>query len=181
MSIVTKTGDKGETSLFGGDRVPKDATRIEAYGTVDELNALIGVIVADARLSEQIRPHLQSLQHLLFRMGADLATPLSKKEKVERMSDQHVAEIELAIQDLEVLLPAQKTFILPGGSQVAAFLHLARAVCRRAERLVVKLHREEGINTQAIIFLNRLSDYLFLLARKVNVDTGKGDIEVRYE
>ena len=180
MSIVTKTGDTGETGLFGGQRLPKDHPRIEAYGTVDELNAVLGIILSFKELPGSIQKRLTEIQHLLFRVGADLATPLSKKEKVDRIGEKHVAGIEVLIQQLETSLPEQTKFILPGGSESASFLHLARTVCRRAERLIVKMKSEEEINEQILILLNRLSDYLFLLARKVNSELGVADVEVEY-
>jgi cob(I)alamin adenosyltransferase len=181
MSIVTKTGDKGETGLFGGDRVAKDATRIQAYGTVDELNALLGVVLSQEAVPLQGRRQVETIQHLLFRLGADLATPQNKTAKQDRINADHIAEMEMAIAELEKMLPEQTAFLLPGGCRASAFLHLARTVCRRAERHVVKLRREEEINVEVIIFLNRLSDYLFLLARKVNIEAGVAEEQVRYE
>jgi cob(I)alamin adenosyltransferase len=180
MSIVTKTGDDGTTGLYGGQRVPKDSARLHAYGTVDELNTILGIVLADEELTDQIRTQLTQVQHLLFRMGGDLATPLDLKSKVDRMGIQHVGQIELWIKEIESSLPPQRRFILPGGTPAAAHLHHARAVCRRAERWMVQLKRGEPINEQAMVFMNRLSDYLFLLARKINAGTGKGDIEVSY-
>ncbi len=180
MSIVTKGGDTGETGLFGGKRVSKDSARIEVYGTVDELNAVIGMVLAEEELQGKARTQLTALQHLLFRLGGDLATPLELDAKRDRVLGEHVAEIELAIQGLEDSLPPQTAFVLPGGCRVSALLHLARTVCRRAERLVVRLRRDEPINDQVLICLNRLSDYLFLLARRMNHDLSDGDTEVRY-
>ena len=180
MSIVTKTGDHGETGLYGGKRLPKDHPRIEAYGTVDELNAVIGCVLAQTGLTETMATQLTHLQHLLFRVGADLATPMESKAKTQRIEPEHVAELEKEIDALESSLAPQQTFILPGGSEAAALLHLARTVCRRAERCLVHLKAQEPVNEQVLIFLNRLSDYLFLLARKANADTGTGDVEVRY-
>ncbi len=180
MSIVTKTGDKGTTGLFGGGRVPKNSPRLHAYGTVDELNAAIGVALTSADLSGALRVQLTSIQHLLFRVGGDLATPLAVKEKQERVGDDHIRMIEEWIAVLESSLPPQRQFILPGGSVVAAHLHLARTICRRAERWVCALGEKEVLNPCVQICLNRLSDYLFLAAREGNRTAGVGDSDVRY-
>jgi cob(I)alamin adenosyltransferase len=168
MKIYTKTGDKGETALFGGERVPKDAQRIEAYGSVDELNCVLGVI-------RSLKPHaavdkiLGKIQHQLFELGADLATPIAHQSPlIPRIKRTHVAPLEKTIDALETKLQPLKTFILPGGSVVAAHLHLARTVCRRAERSVVRLSRNEDIGDSVIIYLNRLSDLLFVMARYAN-------------
>lgn len=180
MSIVTKTGDKGTTGLFGGERVPKHSPRIEAYGTVDELNAVIGVVLTCVDLPETLRDHLLQIQHSLFRVGGDLATPLTKKEKEDRVGPEHVTVLEEWINTLESSLPAQRQFILPGGSPAAAHLHLARTVCRRAERRVTLLMNAELINPIVQVYLNRLSDYLFIAAREANRASGAGDVEVKY-
>ncbi len=180
MSIVTKTGDKGTTGLFGGARLPKHAPRIEAYGTVDELNAAIGVAIACPDLPADIRGNLTTVQHALFRVGGDLATPLSKKEKEDRVGPEHVQLLEQWITALEASLPAQQKFILPGGSPAAAHLHFSRTVCRRAERRVTALAAAEEINPQVQVYLNRLSDYLFIAAREANRAAGAGDCEVQY-
>jgi cob(I)alamin adenosyltransferase len=180
MSIVTKTGDKGTTGLFGGKRVPKHNARIEAYGTVDELNAVLGMVIVDTELPPSAKEKLIALQHLLFRLGADLATPMETKEKVKRMDIEHITQLETWVNDIESSLPPQTSFILPGGSAPSAHLHLARTVCRRAERKVVQLGSIEDINTHALVFLNRLSDYLFVLARKVNAELGVKDSKVEY-
>jgi cob(I)alamin adenosyltransferase len=169
MKIYTKTGDKGETALFGGERVPKDALRIEAYGSVDELNSIIGVI-------RSLKPHrsidntLGKIQHQLFELGADLATPAAYHSPlIPRIKKSHSASLEKVIDALEKKLHPLKTFILPGGSVIAAQLHLARTVCRHAERNVVRLSRNEDIGDAVIIYLNRLSDLLFVMARYANV------------
>jgi cob(I)alamin adenosyltransferase len=180
MSIVTKTGDRGETALFGGKRVQKDDLRIETYGTVDELNAVLGLVLAEPDLPHPARIQLTAIQHLLFRLGGDLATPHDVASKQERMSVDHVGELEMAVQELERSLPPQKAFLLPGGCRVSALLHLARTVCRRAERQAAALKRKEPLNENAFVFLNRLSDYLFLLARRMNIDMGGEDTEVQY-
>ena len=181
MKIYTKTGDEGETSLFGGMRVPKDAARVRAYGDVDELNAAIGVAMA-------LEPHefesalLQTIQRDLFTVGAELATPdPAKMHKALNRSGaaiggSDVAALEDVIDKHEAKLKPLKNFILPGGTPKAAAFHLARTVCRRAERSVVTLSRDEQINRGIIQYLNRLSDLLFVLARAVNQQTGQPDI-----
>lgn len=168
MKIYTKTGDQGDTSLFGGQRVPKDALRIEAYGTVDELNSMLGIVRADnsdARIDEILR----SIQDRLFEVGADLATPRSRDhDAIRRFEPQDAEPLERLIDDLDANLEQLMSFIIPGGSAVAARLHFARTICRRAERAVVRLSRNEDIGEGTIIYLNRLSDLLFVLARYAN-------------
>lgn len=180
MSIVTKTGDTGETSLYGGRRVRKDDARIHAYGTVDELNAVIGLVLAEDPLPAGIRSQLTHVQHLLFRVGGDLATPMAQMAKQQRVADAHTDEIGGWIADLERELPPQMGFILPGGMRVSALLHLARTVCRRAERHVVELSTHEELNPQILILLNRLGDYFFIVARQTNAAAGVKDVEVEY-
>jgi cob(I)alamin adenosyltransferase len=177
MTIVTKTGDKGTTGLFGGARAPKSSPRIHAYGTVDELNALLGVILAEPDVAATLRERLLRVQRLLFTVGADLATP-DLAQKVKRVEAAHVHELEEWITPLENVLPALQKFILPSGSRLGSLLHLARTVCRRAERWVVTLGETETINRDAQIYLNRLSDYLFLAAREANLATGAKETEV---
>jgi cob(I)alamin adenosyltransferase len=173
MKIYTKTGDKGSTSLFGGKRTPKDSLRIEAYGTVDELNSALGIARA-------LNPKLDldeiigRLQNELFVLGADLATPMgTKSSHVQRILSEHVAELEKSIDWLDARLQPLSTFVLPGGSQLASQLHLARTICRRAERFVVKLARKEKTGPFCIVYLNRLSDLLFVMARFANYSDGK--------
>lgn len=180
MSIVTKTGDKGETGLFGSQRVPKDSARIEAIGAVDELNALIGCILAE-EMPETIRTGLVRIQHTLFTCGADLATPEGTNDRAKRVQEAHVQELEVWMHRLETIVPPLTAFILPGGSKNGSLLHYARAVCRRAERRVVTLSHQETLNPQLQIYLNRLSDLLFLLAREVNLDKKHPEITVFYE
>lgn len=180
MSIVTKTGDGGTTGLYGGQRVAKDHERICATGDIDELNAVLGMVIAASGLSQELQDQLTQLQHLLFRVGGDLATPLDKKEKQDRVSQEHVGLIEGWISVMEKDLPTQKSFILPGGSSAAAHLHLARTVCRRAERSLVALQKKEQVNLQVPVFINRLSDYLFLAARTANHQAGVSDVDVQY-
>jgi cob(I)alamin adenosyltransferase len=167
MKIYTKTGDQGVTSLMGGKRVGKDSLRIEAYGTVDELNAVLGVCRVhneDIFLGEIF----MILQKCLFRLGADLATPVGEKYDVPRVTDNLVLQMEQWIDAMDEKLPPLKNFILPGGSELAAHLHVARTVCRRAERCAVFLRREEDIGEMPVRFLNRLSDLLFVMARYAN-------------
>lgn len=172
MKIYTKTGDKGDTSLFGGQRVPKDALRIEAYGTIDELNSILGRVQAessDKRISEIIA----TVQKELFALGADLATPRSAPSKlVRRFEPKDAHTLEKLIDGLESRVKPLKSFILPGGSTIAAQIHVARTVCRRAERTVVRLSRNEDIGTGIMVYLNRLSDLLFVLARYANQAAG---------
>ncbi len=168
MKIYTKTGDKGETSLFGGQRVSKDEPRIEAYGTVDELNTVIGSARAFNE-NERIDAILSDLQRRLFVLGADLATPTSAaKTTVPRISGDDIASLEKQIDEIEGELSPLRAFILPGGSKTAALLHNARTVCRRAERCVVSLKRKSEASEESLVFLNRLSDFLFVLARFAN-------------
>jgi cob(I)alamin adenosyltransferase len=167
MKIYTKTGDDGTTGLFAGGRVTKTHARVEAYGTVDELNSVIGVARAH-------KPHqdewLRRVQNDLFHLGSDLATPLDADAAwVVRLPPEAVKWLEGRIDEMADVLPPLKNFVLPGGCPAAAHLHVARTVCRRAERLVVHLtEQEEAINPNALIYLNRLSDFLFTLARFEN-------------
>ena len=167
MKIYTKTGDTGDTSLFGGQRVPKTNTRIDAYGTVDELNSQIGMALS-LGVHSKIEPCLQKIQDELFVLGADLATPPSKKAKIERISSNHIQNTETRIDEFEEELDPLQFFIHPGGTPGAASLHVARTVCRRAERSCIKSQYHETVNPEVIIYLNRLSDLLFVLARFEN-------------
>ena len=168
MKIYTRTGDGGDTSLFGGKRVPKDSLRIEAYGTVDELNSVIGVC-RSLNAAKEIDSILDEIQHDLFTLGADLAAPKeSTRKPVKRIQPSDIQRLERHIDDIDPKLDELKKFILPGGSRSAAMLHVARAVCRRAERLHTQLVRKEKTGDQPLIYLNRLSDLLFVLARWVN-------------
>lgn len=171
MKIYTKKGDKGGTSLFGGDLVHKSSSRIEAYGTVDELNSLLGLALSQA-LSEEGTNALKNIQEHLFVLGADLATPLSSKTRIERIGENEIRYLEQSIDEMEEALPPLKNFILPGGSQPGATLHVARTVCRRAERAVVQCSEEEEISELTITYLNRLSDFLFVAARFENKYAG---------
>jgi cob(I)alamin adenosyltransferase len=174
MKIYTKTGDGGETGLFGGQRVPKDALRVHAYGTVDECNAALGLARA-AGLDPALDELLAQVQAQLFVVGADLATP-GESAHIPRVGEAEVAFLERAIDELGEALEPLRQFILPGGTAGAAQLHLARTVCRRAERWVVSLAQAEPINGQALIYLNRLSDFLFVVARAANARAGVPDV-----
>ncbi|MEZ5357811.1 MAG: cob(I)yrinic acid a,c-diamide adenosyltransferase [Candidatus Zixiibacteriota bacterium] len=175
MKIYTKTGDGGETGLWGGTRVGKDNARIHAYGTVDECNAILGVARTFGAPAE-FDARLERLQNILFIVGADLATPSDATTAIDRISPADTALLESWIDDYEAELPKLKQFILPGGKELAAYLHLARTVCRRAERWVVELAGQENINPDALTFLNRLSDFLFVAARMANHQSGVNDI-----
>lgn len=177
MKIYTKTGDDGTTGLFGGDRVRKDTLRIAAYGTVDELNSFVGLV--SASLPTELEPVcsiLNTIQNDLFVAGADLATPLSAKPVVPRTSPEEISELERFIDQLEEDLEPLKTFILPGGTVAAAHAHVARTVCRRAERCCVSLAAVEEINGLVTVYLNRLSDLLFVISRWINLKNGNSDI-----
>lgn len=174
MKIYTRTGDEGETGLWGGVRVPKDAARVHAYGTVDECNAAIGVVRA-AGVDPALDAFLARVQHDLFIVGSDLATP-GEAEHVPRIGAEAVTALEEAIDDLEAGLEPLRQFILPGGTPAAAHLHLARTICRRAERWVVTLSHSETVNPQVGVYLNRLSDLLFVAARSANARAGVADV-----
>src|SRR5215471_19239696 len=167
--VYTKSGDAGETSLVDGSRVSKADLRVAAYGDVDELNSLLGIARIDLA-DTQLDSALGKIQNELFIVGADLASPLSVQ--VPRVSEDHVAELEQLIDLLLEELEPLREFILPGGAQLGATLHLARTVARRAERSVVALGAQSGINEQALIYLNRLSDLLFVMARVANRRAG---------
>ncbi|MCE9591662.1 MAG: cob(I)yrinic acid a,c-diamide adenosyltransferase [Planctomycetes bacterium] len=178
MKLYTKRGDDGGTDLFGGGRVGKDSSRVEAYGDVDELNSVIGVALAACR-HEAIGAVLRALQARLFELGADLATPRreGKADVVARVGPEQVAEAEGWIDAAWAPLPPMKNFVLPGGTELAARLHVARSVCRRAERRCVALLRDEPmVGRDAVIYINRLSDLLFTLARRANQLDGVGDV-----
>ncbi|SMO56403.1 cob(I)yrinic acid a,c-diamide adenosyltransferase [Fodinibius sediminis] len=169
MKIYTKRGDSGRTSLFGGQRVSKSEQRIQAYGTVDELNSFLG-LAASYELSDHGRQRIKKIQRMLFVLGADLATPSSSQTRIERTSQEDVEFLEEAIDEMEQELDPLKNFILPGGSQAGATLHIARTICRRAEREVVACQQAENskVSDLSIRFLNRLSDFLFVMARYEN-------------
>ncbi len=180
VKIYTRVGDDGETALFGGGRVRKDDLRVEAMGTVDELNAALGVVRATLEHggtpTGELEELLAGLQHRLFDLGAELATPRPSEHGIESVSDAHVAALEAAIDQFDAPLEPLRAFILPGGCLAAAHLHLARCVCRRAERRLVQLAAAEPIRGELIRFLNRLSDLLFVLARAANHFAGRPDV-----
>lgn len=175
MKIYTKTGDTGETGLFAGPRVRKDHPRIDAYGTVDELNAVLGLVRTEP-LAPGLDLLLDRVQNELFDLGAELATPDAERHGLRIIGAQQVAALEVAIDTYEGHLKPLHVFILPGGTRTAALLHLARTVCRRAERLVVLLSASESIANELVVYLNRLSDLLFVLARWANFDAQVSDV-----
>jgi cob(I)alamin adenosyltransferase len=177
--IYTKTGDQGQTGLGDGSRVAKDDARVAAYGTVDELNAVLGLLLsASPPEHPELKDLLRSLQNDLFDVGADLCLPPAAEEKpgqVLRVRPEQAQRLETAIDRYNADLAPLRTFVLPGGTSAAAWCHLARTVCRRAERDVVTLMRSAAVNPQVLIYLNRLSDLLFVLARVCN-DNGRQDV-----
>ena len=182
MKLYTRTGDDGKTALFSGDRVGKDHPRIEAYGTVDELNACLGLALAavagEDEVSTDLRKDLAQIQSRCFDLGADLATPEGARnaDKVGRFVDGDVELMESLIDRYTEAAPEIKYFVLPGGTEVAARLHLARTVCRRAERLMVHLGHGEPVTAQAVQWINRLSDLLFAMSRAANHSAGVADV-----
>lgn len=176
MRIYTRTGDAGETGLFSGARVSKDAARVEAYGAVDEANSFIGLLRAEP-LAADVDAVLKQVQNDLFDLGSDLATPLDgrKADAVPRIEERHVKALEEAIDRFDAELPRLRSFILPAGPRAAALAHAARSVVRRAERRTVSLARAERISPETIRYLNRLSDLLFVIARLVAHRAGAGD------
>ena len=170
MKIYTKTGDKGFTSLIGGTRVAKHHIRIESYGTVDELNSYIGLI-GDQDIALHDKQILKQIQDRLFTIGSSLASDSEKSRMI--IPDLHTGDIELLEKEMDTMneqLPELRHFILPGGSNAVSYCHIARCVCRRAERITVHLAEESAVDEKVIIYLNRLSDYLFTLARKIGHD-----------
>ncbi|WP_234735394.1 cob(I)yrinic acid a,c-diamide adenosyltransferase [Tellurirhabdus bombi] len=173
MKIYTRTGDTGETSLIGGTRVSKADLRIDTYGTVDELNAHIGLL-RDQEVNESRRNELKEIQDRLFTIGAELATEPEKKSRkpLPVILDSDVDVLEEAMDRMDADLPPLRNFVLPGGHQSVSFCHLARTVCRRAERLVAALSNADPVDPLIIKYLNRLSDYLFVLGRKMTQELG---------
>ena len=170
MKIYTKTGDAGTTSLFGGKRVSKADLRIESYGTVDELNSWMGV-VRDQEINGGRKDILLAIQDRLFTIGSMLATePGNTKVKIPTLAETDTLDLEKEIDAMEATLPPMRSFVLPGGHTSVSFCHVTRTVCRRAERLVIRLHTEEPVNPLVIKYLNRLSDYLFVLSRKMAIE-----------
>lgn len=177
MKIYTKTGDKGTTSLVGGTRVPKTHIRLEAYGTVDELNSHLGLL-GTYLLDEEDKAFLQQVQDRLFAVGSHLATDREKTglRAASVISAEQVEVLEREIDRLDGLLPPLSAFILPGGSRGAAVGHICRTICRRAERRILALAEQVEISPELLAYVNRLSDYLFVLSRKMNQDDKKGEI-----
>jgi cob(I)alamin adenosyltransferase len=167
--VYTRTGDDGTTGLIGGDRVGKDSARIESYGTVDELNATVGLVrtaLARSKARDRLEPILRRVQNELFNLGAELATADDdRRARLPAVEARHVTRLEEEIDALNEGLPELRSFILPGGGETSSFLHLARTVCRRAERVVVHLSRTETVGPHAATYLNRLSDALFVFGR----------------
>jgi cob(I)alamin adenosyltransferase len=172
--IYTRGGDKGETSLGDGSRVPKLDCRIGAFGTVDELNAALGVVLAEGGLPERLREPLERIQNDLFDVGADLSVPFGVGDRL-RVDQPHVDRLEQLCDDFNSELPPLKSFVLPGGTPAAARLHVARTTCRRAERDALTAEAENGINPLVLAYLNRLSDFLFIAARWANADAGRDE------
>jgi cob(I)alamin adenosyltransferase len=177
MKIYTKTGDKGLTSLIGGTRVPKSSLRIDCYGTVDELNSYVGVL-RDQEVNAPRREVLKEIQDRLFTIGAHLATDPAK-DTHQRIPDLHaedVALLEAEMDRMDKVLAPLREFVLPGGHQAVSFGHVARCVCRRAERLVIHLSEESPVEDLVVMYLNRLSDYLFVLSRAMAHDLGVAEV-----
>lgn len=172
MKIYTKTGDKGYTSLIGGTRVPKYHLRIETYGTVDELNSYIGLI-RDQDLADELSTLLKEIQDRLFTIGSSLASdPEKSRMQIPDLKDEDISLLESKMDQMTADLPELRHFILPGGDTTASFCHIARCICRRAERLAVHLAENSFVDEKVIIYLNRLSDFLFTLARKITFEKG---------
>ncbi|MBZ0327842.1 MAG: cob(I)yrinic acid a,c-diamide adenosyltransferase [Altibacter sp.] len=184
MKIYTKTGDKGTTALFGGTRVPKHHIRIESYGTVDELNSYLGLI-RDQQIAEYYKKLIMHIQDRLFTLGAILATDPRKatlksgKERlnIPKISEANITRLENEIDQMNELLPPMTNFVLPGGHTTVSYCHIARCVCRRAERLATLLHEQEPVDDRVLMYLNRLSDFLFVLARKLTYDLQAEEIK----
>ena len=174
--IYTRTGDDGSTGLGDGSRVPKDSARVAAYGTVDELNSTIGMVLACADVPADVREALTQVQHELFDLGGELCIP-----GMAMVQDADIARLESVLDDFNEPLPPLKEFILPGGGMAAACCHLARTVCRRAEREVISLARDEAVRPQAQRYLNRLSDLLFVICRVLARAGGHGEVIWQHE
>lgn len=177
MKIYTKTGDAGNTGLYGGERVSKADARVDAYGLLDETNAALGMVRA-CELSEELDQLLRSVQQDLFNLGAELATPVSHRERLRMtfLGAEHIVALENAIDNFEAKLSPLKAFVLPAGCPAAAALHFARTVSRRAERGVVAVIVEASVRDEVLIYINRLSDLLFVLARVANAQAGCEDV-----
>jgi cob(I)alamin adenosyltransferase len=172
--IYTRAGDAGETSLGDGSRVPKLDCRIGAFGTVDELNAALGVVLAEPALPERLRVPLEGIQNDLFDVGADLCVPFGVTDRL-RIEQAHIDRLERLCDELNAELPPLKSFVLPGGTEAAARLHVARTTCRRAEREALSANEEHEINPLVLAYLNRLSDFLFIAARTANANAARDE------
>jgi cob(I)alamin adenosyltransferase len=176
MKIYTKTGDKGQTSLIGGTRVPKHHIRIEAYGTVDELNSHLGLI-RDQHIDQHSKEILIEIQDRLFTIGSSLASdPEKSRMKIPDLKEEDITLLELQMDKMNETLPEMRSFVLPGGHSTVSYCHISRCVCRRAERLVIHLSEQDYVNDLVIKYLNRLSDYLFVLSRKFTFDLNAEEI-----
>ena len=172
MKIYTKTGDQGQTSLLGGTRVPKYELRIESYGTIDELNSHIGLL-RDQEINNLYSTQLIEVQDRLFTIGSHLAAdPEKRKIKVPPLNEEDIQYLEHAIDEMNSVLPEMKSFVLPGGHATVSICHVARCICRRAERAIVHLAETSSVETIVLKYINRLSDYLFVLSRKLSQDLG---------
>ena len=178
--VYTRVGDDGKTALIGGDRVSKAHLRIDSYGTVDEFNAILGLVVTSFesdKMKERLEPVIQRIQNECFNLGCQLATPvIDKQSSMPRIEQRHIDALEKEIDSFNEGLPELTSFVLPGGGKVSSFLHLARTVCRRAERQVVLLMQEEEVGEFVLEYLNRLSDLLFVLSRYTAFETGHKEL-----
>jgi cob(I)alamin adenosyltransferase len=177
MKIYTKAGDSGAAALFGGQRISKSAARLHAYGTIDELSSLLGLILCE-EIKDPLKKQIKDIQSFLFLLSTDLATPLESKAPIIRIGQEEALLLEKWIDEYDLTLRPLTTFIASGGTRLASLLHLARTVCRRAERWIVSLQEEEAINEHCLITINRLSDYLFTAARVANHQQGVNDEEI---
>ena len=170
MKVYTKNGDSGTTQLIGGTRVSKSSLRLESYGTIDELNSFIGLI-RDQEIDEKYKIQLIEIQDRLFTIGSSLASdPQKSKMKIPDLLESDIEFLELSIDDMDKELPEMKFFVLPGGHQTVSYCHVARCVCRRAERVIISLHEHEFVSEIVFKYINRLSDYLFVISRKLSKD-----------
>ena len=177
-NLYTRTGDRGETSLVDGSRARKDSLRVDAYGDIDELSSALGLVAATHGCPEEIGDELRHVQHILFEVGAYLATPATTETEAKPLEgiEEETTRLEGWIDSLDERVPALRSFILPGGSEEASRCHLARTVCRRAERKIITLDQTEHVDQNVIGYVNRLSDYLFIAARYLNFIQGIDDI-----
>lgn len=175
MKVYTKTGDGGNTGLYGGARIRKDHLRIEAYGTLDELNSIVGLVRSNS-VAKKADTILEAIQIELFNMGSHLASDPSADLPLPELKDELISKLESAMDEMTAELPKLRSFVLPGGSLACSHAHLARTVCRRAERRVISLSDTEEVPEKVIVFLNRLSDYFFVLSRYILLQEGRKDV-----